>query len=247
MIPEIGQLALTFALGLSLLLAIVPLYGSFVANQRALLLAKPLAVGMFLCSALAMACLVNAFLNDDFTVINVASNSSTMLPWYFKMTASFGSHEGSMLLWVMMLSFWTALVALFSKSLPLLMQGRILGVLGLISLGFIAFSLFMSNPFASSLPFYPIEGRDLNPLLQDFGMIVHPPLLYLGYVGFAVSFAFAIAALIGGKFDSTWARWVRPWTLAAWMFLTMGIMLGSWWAYNELGWGGWWFWDPVEN
>ncbi|MBU2278844.1 MAG: heme lyase CcmF/NrfE family subunit, partial [Gammaproteobacteria bacterium] len=247
MIPEIGQLALTFALGLSLLLAIVPLYGSFVANQRALLLAKPLAVGMFLCSALAMACLVNAFLNDDFTVINVASNSSTMLPWYFKMTASFGSHEGSMLLWVMMLSFWTALVALFSKSLPLLMQGRILGVLGLISLGFIAFSLFMSNPFASSLPFYPIEGRDLNPLLQDFGMIVHPPLLYLGYVGFAVSFAFAIAALIGGKFDSTWARWARPWTLAAWMFLTMGIMLGSWWAYNELGWGGWWFWDPVEN
>jgi cytochrome c-type biogenesis protein CcmF len=247
MIPEIGQLALTFALALSLLLSVVPLYGSFVANQRALLLAKPLAIGMFLSSAFAMGCLIDAFLNSDFTVINVASNSSTLLPWYFKMTASFGSHEGSMLLWVTMLTLWTALVALFSKSLPLLMQGRILGVLGLICLGFIAFSLFMSNPFALSLPFYPVEGRDLNPLLQDFGMIVHPPLLYLGYVGFAVSFAFAIAALIGGKFDSTWARWARPWTLAAWMFLTMGIMLGSWWAYYELGWGGWWFWDPVEN
>ncbi|MFN6969548.1 MAG: heme lyase CcmF/NrfE family subunit [Rheinheimera sp.] len=247
MIPEIGQLALTFALAFSLLLSVVPLYGSFVANQRALLLAKPLAIGMFLCSAFAMGCLIDAFLNSDFTVINVASNSSTLLPWYFKITASFGSHEGSMLLWVSMLTLWAALVAMFSKSLPLLMQGRILGVLGLICLGFIAFSLFMSNPFARSLPFYPVEGRDLNPLLQDFGMIVHPPLLYLGYVGFAVSFAFAIAALIGGKFDSTWARWARPWTLAAWMFLTMGIMLGSWWAYYELGWGGWWFWDPVEN
>jgi cytochrome c-type biogenesis protein CcmF len=247
MIPEIGQLALTFAFGLSALLATFPLYGSFSGHQRALLMAKPLAIGMFLFSALAMGCLITAFLQNDFTVINVASNSSSILPWYYQITASFGSHEGSMLLWVTMLTLWTALVACFSKSLPLLMQGRILAVLGIICVGFTAFSLFMSNPFARSLPFYPVEGRDLNPLLQDFGMIVHPPLLYLGYVGFAVSFAFAIAALLGGKFDSTWARWARPWTLAAWLFLTLGIMLGSWWAYNELGWGGWWFWDPVEN
>ncbi len=222
MIPEIGQLALTFAFALSALLAIFPLYGSFTGHQRALLMAKPLSIGMFLFSALAMGCLIYAFLHNDFTVINVASNSSSILPWYYQITASFGSHEGSMLLWVTILTLWTALVALFSKSLPLLMQGRILAVLGFICVGFTAFSLFMSNPFARSLPFYPVEGRDLNPLLQDFGMIVHPPLLYLGYVGFAVSFAFAIAALLGGKFDSTWARWARPWTLAAWLFLTLG-------------------------
>ncbi|WP_333796414.1 heme lyase CcmF/NrfE family subunit [Rheinheimera sp.] len=247
MIPEIGQLSLIFAFALSCLLALVPMYGSYSGNVRALLLAKPLAIGLFLFSATAMACLMYAFYHSDFTVINVASNSSSVLPWYFQLTASFGSHEGSMLLWVTILALWTALVALFSNSLPLLMQGRILGVMGFICVGFIAFSLFMSNPFERSLPFFPVEGRDLNPLLQDFGMIVHPPLLYVGYVGFAVSFAFAIAALIGGKFDSTWARWARPWTLAAWLFLTLGIMLGSWWAYNELGWGGWWFWDPVEN
>ncbi|WP_333607840.1 heme lyase CcmF/NrfE family subunit [Arsukibacterium sp.] len=247
MIPELGQLALTFSFALALLLAIVPMYGSYTANERALLLAKPLAIGSFVFSALAMAALVYAFLDSDFTVINVATNSSSVLPWYFQITASWGSHEGSMLLWVTMLTLWAALVAIFSKSLPLLMQGRILGVMGFICVGFIAFSLFMSNPFARSLPYFPVEGLDLNPLLQDFGMIIHPPLLYLGYVGFAVSFAFAIAALLGGKFDSTWARWARPWTLAAWMFLTLGIMLGSWWAYNELGWGGWWFWDPVEN
>ncbi|WP_290617455.1 MULTISPECIES: heme lyase CcmF/NrfE family subunit [unclassified Arsukibacterium] len=247
MIAEYGQLALTFALALSVLLATVPLYGSFSANQRALLQAKPLAIGLFIFCLLAKLALVHAFLTSDFTVINVATNSSSILPWYYKITASFGSHEGSMLLWILMLSGWTALVAVFSKGLPLLMQGRILGVLGLINIGFIAFSLFMSNPFARSLPFYPVEGMDLNPLLQDFGMIIHPPLLYMGYVGFAVSFAFAIAALMGGKFDSTWARWARPWTLAAWLFLTLGIMFGSWWAYHELGWGGWWFWDPVEN
>jgi cytochrome c-type biogenesis protein CcmF len=247
MIAESGQLALTFAFALSLLLASVPLYGSFVANQRMLLLAKPLAIGQFLFSLLAMLALVIAFCSSDFSVINVAQNSSSTLPWYYQITASFGSHEGSMLLWVLMLSGWTALVAQFSKALPLLLQGRILAILGLISTGFIAFSLFMSNPFARSLPFYPVEGRDLNPLLQDFGMIMHPPMLYMGYVGFAVAFAFAIAALISGRFDSVWARWVRPWALAAWLFLTLGIMLGSWWAYNELGWGGWWFWDPVEN
>lgn len=247
MIAEYGQLALTFAFALSVLLAIVPLAGSFTANERALLVAKPLSVGTFVFTLLAFLALAWSFFHDDFTVVNVASNSSSILPWYYKLTAVWGSHEGSMLLWVMMLAGWTALVAQFSKGLPLLMQGRILGVMGLINIGFIAFSLFMSNPFERSLPFYPVEGNDLNPLLQDFGMIIHPPLLYMGYVGFAVSFAFAIAALMGGKFDSTWARWARPWTLAAWMFLTLGIMLGSWWAYYELGWGGWWFWDPVEN
>ncbi|MDR6983982.1 cytochrome c-type biogenesis protein CcmF [Rheinheimera pacifica] len=247
MIVEAGQLALTFAFALSLLLAIIPLYGSFVANQRMLLLAKPLALGQFLFCLLAMAALIYAFRTNDFTVVNVAQNSSSTLPWYYQITASFGSHEGSMLLWVLMLAGWTALVAQFSKALPLLLLGRILGILGVICVGFIAFSLFMSNPFERSLPFFPVEGRDLNPLLQDFGMIMHPPTLYMGYVGFAVAFAFAIAALMGGRFDSVWARWVRPWALAAWLFLTLGIMLGSWWAYNELGWGGWWFWDPVEN
>ncbi|MGP9801402.1 heme lyase CcmF/NrfE family subunit [Rheinheimera sp. NSM] len=247
MVVEAGQLALTFAFALSIMLAIVPLYGSFVANQRMLLLAKPLALGQFVFCLLAMLALIYAFRTNDFTVINVAQNSSSTLPWYYQITASFGSHEGSMLLWVLMLAGWTALVAQFSKALPLLLQGRILAILGIICVGFIAFSLFMSNPFARSLPFYPVEGRDLNPLLQDFGMILHPPTLYMGYVGFAVAFAFAIAALMSGRFDSVWARWVRPWALAAWLFLTLGIMLGSWWAYNELGWGGWWFWDPVEN
>lgn len=247
MIAELGQLALTFAFGLSVLLAIIPLYGSYSGNERALLIAKPLSLGMCFFATLAMLALVYAFLDHDFTVINVATNSSSLLPWYYQITASWGSHEGSMLLWVLMLTGWTALVAQFSKGLPLLMQGRILGILGIITVGFIGFSLFMSNPFERSLPYFPVEGNDLNPLLQDFGMIIHPPLLYMGYVGFAVAFAFAIAALLGGKFDSTWARWVRPWALAAWIFLTLGIMLGSWWAYYELGWGGWWFWDPVEN
>ncbi|MEO3865760.1 heme lyase CcmF/NrfE family subunit [Rheinheimera fenheensis] len=247
MIAEAGQLALIFAFALALLLALVPLYGSFVANQRMLLLAKPLAFGQFIFCLLAMSALIYAFRTSDFTVINVAQNSSSTLPWYYQITASFGSHEGSMLLWVLMLAGWTALVAQYSKALPLLLQGRILGILGIICVGFVAFSLFMSNPFERSLPFFPVEGRDLNPLLQDFGMIMHPPTLYMGYVGFAVAFAFALAALISGRFDSVWARWVRPWALSAWLFLTLGIMLGSWWAYKELGWGGWWFWDPVEN
>lgn len=247
MIVEAGQLALTFAFALSVLLALVPLYGSFRADEPMLLMAKPLAIAQFFTCLLAMLALIYAFLNSDFTVINVAQNSSSILPWYYQITASFGSHEGSMLLWVLMLAGWTALVAVFSKALPLLLQGRILAILGLINAGFIAFSLFMSNPFERSLPFFPVEGRDLNPLLQDFGMILHPPTLYMGYVGFAVAFAFAIAALMSGRFDSVWARWVRPWALSAWLFLTLGIMLGSWWAYNELGWGGWWFWDPVEN
>ncbi|WP_337840354.1 heme lyase CcmF/NrfE family subunit [Rheinheimera sp.] len=247
MIAEYGQLALTVALVLSLALAVVPLYGSLKQQSGALQLGHPLAYALFLLTAFSFWALSYSFYQDDFTIAYVAANSNSLLPWYYKLTAVWGGHEGSMLLWVLILSGWIAAVALFSRSLPLVLQGRILGVMGWIALGFYAFVLLMSNPFASTLPYYPADGRDLNPLLQDFGMIIHPPMLYMGYVGFAVSFAFAISALIGGRFDSTWARWARPWTLAAWMFLTLGIMLGSWWAYNELGWGGWWFWDPVEN
>ena len=247
MIAEYGQLALTVALVLSLALAVLPLYGSIKQHSSALQLGHPLAYAMFVLTAFSFWALSYSFYQDDFTIAYVAANSNSLLPWYYKLTAVWGGHEGSMLLWVLILSGWIAAVALFSRSLPLVLQGRILGVMGWIALGFYVFVLMMSNPFASTLPYYPADGRDLNPLLQDFGMIIHPPMLYMGYVGFAVSFAFAISALIGGRFDSTWARWARPWTLAAWMFLTLGIMLGSWWAYNELGWGGWWFWDPVEN
>jgi len=247
MIAEAGHLALCFALALSVILALFPLYGSYKGAAGPVLLARPVAILLFLITALSFAALCYAFWINDFTVAYVANNSNSLLPWYYRLTAVWGSHEGSMLLWVLMLSGWTAAVALLSNSLPLILQGRILGVLGTVNLGFYAFVLLMSNPFERTLPFFPVDGRDLNPLLQDFGMIIHPPLLYMGYVGFAVSFAFAIAALLGGRFDANWARWARPWTLAAWLFLTLGIMLGSWWAYNELGWGGWWFWDPVEN
>ena len=247
MIAELGHLALCFALVLSLLLTVFPLYGSYRGAAGPVLLARPIALLLFLLTSVAFAALCYSFWANDFTVLNVASNSNSLLPWYYRMTAVWGSHEGSMLLWVLMLSGWTAAVALLSNSLPLILQGRILGVLGFVNVGFYAFILLMSSPFERTLPFFPVDGRDLNPLLQDFGMIVHPPLLYMGYVGFAVSFAFAIAALLGGRFDANWARWARPWTLAAWLFLTLGIMLGSWWAYLELGWGGWWFWDPVEN
>jgi len=247
MIAELGHLALCFALVLSLLLTVFPLYGSYRGAAGPVLLARPIALLLFLLTSVAFGALCYSFWANDFTVLNVASNSNSLLPWYYRMTAVWGSHEGSMLLWVLMLSGWTAAVALLSNSLPLILQGRILGVLGFVNVGFYAFILLMSSPFERTLPFFPVDGRDLNPLLQDFGMIVHPPLLYMGYVGFAVSFAFAIAALLGGRFDANWARWARPWTLAAWLFLTLGIMLGSWWAYLELGWGGWWFWDPVEN
>jgi cytochrome c-type biogenesis protein CcmF len=184
---------------------------------------------------------------DDFSVQYVAQNSNSALPIYYKITAVWGGHEGSFLLWCLIFAVWTCAVALFSKGIPQAMIARVLSVLGMVSIGFYLFMLLTSNPFDSLLPFFPVDGRDLNPLLQDFGMIIHPPMLYMGYVGFSVAFAFAIAALIGGQLDSTWARWSRPWTIAAWSFLTIGIALGSWWAYYELGWGGWWFWDPVEN
>ncbi|MDP6189297.1 MAG: heme lyase CcmF/NrfE family subunit, partial [Gammaproteobacteria bacterium] len=214
---------------------------------RLIMSAKPLALGQGLFLSLSFVCLTLAFINDDFTVQYVAANSNSALPVQYKISAVWGSHEGSLLLWVLMLGWWTMAVSLFAKSLPPIMLARVLSVMGLIAIGFILFTLLTSNPFWRYLPEGPPQGADLNPLLQDFGLIVHPPTLYMGYVGFSVVFAFAIAALLDGKFDTAWLRWSRPWTIVAWGFLTMGIVLGSWWAYYELGWGGWWFWDPVEN
>ena len=247
MIPEIGNFTLVIALILSILLAVYPLWGAQTNNASMMRLARPLTFALFAFTLIAYICLTHAFMTDNFSVSYVAQNSNSQLPWYYKMTAVWGGHEGSFLLWVLIFSIWTLAVALFSKGIPEVMVSRVLAVLGMVSISFYLFMLITSNPFDSMLPFFPVDGRDLNPLLQDFGMIIHPPMLYMGYVGFSVAFAFAIAALIGGQLDSTWARWSRPWTIAAWSFLTMGIALGSWWAYYELGWGGWWFWDPVEN
>ena len=247
MVPEIGNIALTLALVLSILLAVYPLWGAHRQHEALMATAKPLAIGLFLFTLIAYVCLTYAFVTDDFSVAYVAQHSNSRLPIYYKITAVWGGHEGSFLLWVLMLSVWTVAVAIFSKGIPLAMVARVLSVLGMVGIGFYLFMLLTSNPFNSMLPFFPVDGRDLNPLLQDFGMIIHPPMLYMGYVGFSVAFAFAISALISGQLDSTWARWSRPWVIAAWAFLTVGIALGSWWAYYELGWGGWWFWDPVEN
>ena len=208
--------------------------------------ARPAAQGQFLFVAIAFGCLAWSFASNDFSVLNVATNSNSQLPMQYRIAATWGSHEGSMLLWVLMLAVWTVAVTLFSSHLPEQMLARVLGVMGLVSSGFLLFMLLTSNPFVRLLP-AAVDGRDLNPLLQDPGMVIHPPMLYMGYVGFSVAFAFAIAALLGGRLDATWARWSRPWTILAWCFLTCGIALGSGWAYYELGWGGWWFWDPVEN
>jgi cytochrome c-type biogenesis protein CcmF len=246
-IAEIGNLASVIALLCAILLAVYPLWGSYSQNQIMIASAKPLAFGVFIFTGIAYGCLTYSFLHDDFTIAYVANHSNSMLPWYYKVTAVWGGHEGSFLLWVLIFSVWMMAVAIFSKGIPEVMVARVLAILGLVSIGFYFFMLLTSNPFLSVLPFYPVDGADLNPLLQDFGMIIHPPMLYMGYVGFSVAFAFAIAALLSGQLDSTWARWSRPWTIAAWAFLTVGIALGSWWAYYELGWGGWWFWDPVEN
>jgi len=206
-----------------------------------------LALGQWLFLVVAFICLSYAFLTDDFSVKLVAMHSNSALPWYFKMSAVWGNHEGSLLLWVLILASWTLAVGYASQSLPLDMRARVLAVLGMISIGFLMFIIFTSNPFERLLLNPVADGNDLNPLLQDFGLIIHPPMLYIGYVGFSVAFAFAIAALMTGNLDAAWARWSRPWTNVAWAFLTIGIALGSWWAYYELGWGGWWFWDPVEN
>ena len=247
MIPEIGHMALIMALFLSISLAFLPMLGSYTGQTRLMIAAKPLAIGQGLMLLIAFSMLVVAFSQDDFSVRYVAQNSNTALPMQYKISAVWGGHEGSLLLWVVILGFWTMAVSLLSRSLPLVMQARVLSVMGMISVGFILFTLLTSNPFWRLLPNAAIQGADLNPLLQDFGLIVHPPMLYMGYVGFSVAFAFAIAALLDGQYDAAWVRWSRPWTSVAWAFLTAGIALGSWWAYYELGWGGWWFWDPVEN
>jgi cytochrome c-type biogenesis protein CcmF len=246
MIPELGNFALILAFFVTVVVASV---GAGVNLRRGAALVEFTRQGtlvVFGLIAFAFGALMSAFLNGDFSVSNVAQNSNSLLPWYYRVTATWGSHEGSMVLWVLMLTGWSAAVAIFSKQLPDVLVTRVLVVLAAITSVFIAFTVLTSNPFERILP-APQEGRDLNPLLQDPGMIFHPPLLYMGYVGFAVVFAFAIAALWGGRLDSTWARWSRPWTIVAWIFLTLGIALGSFWAYYELGWGGWWFWDPVEN
>lgn len=247
MIAEIGHFSIIIALLLAGLLSIYPMWGAHIKHDMMIASAKPLAIGLFVFTLIAYICLTNRFLVDDFSVSYVANHSNSLLPWYYKVTAVWGGHEGSFLLWVLIFSVWTVAVAVLSKGIPEIMVARVLSVLGMVSIGFYLFMLLTSNPFDTLIPFYPVDGADLNPLLQDFGMIIHPPMLYMGYVGFSVAFAFAIAALISGQLDSTWARWSRPWTIAAWAFLTVGIALGSWWAYYELGWGGWWFWDPVEN
>ncbi|HQR75966.1 MAG TPA: heme lyase CcmF/NrfE family subunit [Burkholderiaceae bacterium] len=246
MVPEIGNFALILALLLATAQAVLPIAGAARGNRTWIAVARPAARGQAFFVTLAAACLVWSFIQNDFSVVNVASHSNSQLPLHYRIAASWGSHEGSMLLWVLILAWWTLAVATFSRHLPDDMLARVIGVQGVISIGFLLFMLLTSNPFDRLFPPAP-DGRDLNPLLQDPGMVFHPPMLYMGYVGFSVAFAFAIAALLGGRLDAAWARWSRPWTTLAWCFLTLGIGLGSWWAYYELGWGGWWFWDPVEN
>ena len=246
MIPEIGHFLLWLACAVALVLGTVPMLGAARGRGDWMAVARPLALSLFALVLLSFVMLTLAFVQHDFSVLYVASNSNSALPLHYRITAVWGGHEGSMLLWMLMLTLWTAAVALFSRHMPLREVARILAVLGLLSVGFLLFTLLTSNPFERLVP-AAADGRDLNPLLQDPGMIFHPPMLYMGYVGFSVAFAFAVAALISGRLDATWARWTRPWTTAAWIFLTLGIALGSWWAYYELGWGGWWFWDPVEN
>jgi cytochrome c-type biogenesis protein CcmF len=231
---------------LSLAQGVLPIAGAALGNSAWMAVARPAARGQFAFVSIAFVCLGWSFASNDFSVLNVATNSNSQLPLQYRIAATWGSHEGSILLWSLMLALWTAAVTVFSRHLPDEVVARVLGVMGLVSSGFLLFTILTSNPFARLLP-VPEDGRDLNPLLQDPGMVIHPPILYMGYVGFSVAFAFAIAALLGGKLDATWARWSRPWTILAWCFLTCGIALGSGWAYYELGWGGWWFWDPVEN
>jgi cytochrome c-type biogenesis protein CcmF len=247
MIPELGHVSLIIAFVLAIGLAAVPMWGALRRDIAAMNTAPSLAVGVTVFVGIAFALLAVSFLQDDFSVAVVAANSNSLLPPIFKFSAVWGNHEGSLLLWVLILSGWMTAVAYFSRGLPLVMVARVLSVMGMVAVGFLAFSLLTSNPFERLLPNTPLDGNDLNPLLQDPGLIIHPPLLYMGYVGLSVPFAFAIAALMGGRLDASWARWSRPWTNVAWGFLSLGIMLGSWWAYYELGWGGWWFWDPVEN
>jgi cytochrome c-type biogenesis protein CcmF len=246
MIPEIGHFAIIVALLLALVQGIAPILGAARGDTALMGLARPVAVGHFLMVALAFFCLAQSFLGNDFSVGYVAEHSNSQLPYYYRFAAIWGGHEGSLLLWTFILTIWTVAVARFSRHLPLEVVARVIGVMGLVSAGFLLFMLFTSDPFDRLLP-AAAEGMDLNPVLQDPGLVIHPPMLYMGYVGFSVAFSFALSALIGGQLDATWARWSRPWTIVAWIFLTLGIALGSGWAYYELGWGGWWFWDPVEN
>ena len=246
MIPELGHFALWLALGTSLLLGVMPLAGAQTGRPHWMATARPLAYGLGAMVVVSFVSLASSFVGNDFSVLYVAQHSNSALPLAYRIAGVWGGHEGSLLLWALMLCVWMVAVARFSRALPLPVLARILSVMGLVAVGFLAFTLITSNPFERLFP-VPADGRDLNPLLQDPGMVIHPPMLYMGYVGFSVAFAFAVAALIGGNLDAQWARWTRPWTIAAWMFLTVGIALGSWWAYYELGWGGWWFWDPVEN
>src|SRR5438552_12006915 len=246
MIPEIGQFTLILALALAVILATLPQIGAAKRIPQLVAMARPTAQAQFIFVAIAFCCLGYSFITNDFSVLNVAINSNSQLPLHYRLAATWGSHEGSLLLWTLMLGVWTVAVSLFSRHLPDEMVARVLSVMGVISVGFLLFMLLTSNPFARLIP-AALDGRDLNPLLQDPAMVVHPPMLYMGYVGFSVAFAFAISALISGRLDATWARWSRPWTAVAWVFLTCGIALGSFWAYYELGWGGWCFWDPVEN
>ena len=246
MLPELGQFALVLALLVAALQTVLPLVGAQRGIAAWMSVARPAAFAQFALVAFAFGILTYGFVSQDFSIKYVATNSNSLLPMIYRYTAVWGSHEGSLLLWALILSVWTAAVARFSRRLPPEVIARVLGVMGAVAFGFLAFLIFTSNPFERLLPAVA-EGRDLNPLLQDPGMIIHPPMLYLGYVGFSVPFAFAIAALLDGRIDARWLRWTRPWTNVAWAFLTLGIALGSWWAYYELGWGGWWFWDPVEN
>jgi cytochrome c-type biogenesis protein CcmF len=245
-IPELGHFALILALLLAGLQCFFGIAGPQFGRDRWLAATMPAAAGQFVMICTAFGCLIASFVNLDFSVAYVAANSNSALPLMYRVAAVWGAHEGSLVLWALLLSTWTVAVAVGVKNLPSRFGARVLGVLGLISFAFLLFTLVTSNPFERIAPPLP-DGRDLNPVLQDPALAIHPPLLYTGYVGFAVAFAFACAAMIEGKLDQAWARWTRPWTTAAWAFLSVGIALGSWWAYYELGWGGWWFWDPVEN
>jgi cytochrome c-type biogenesis protein CcmF len=246
MAPELGIFSLILAFVLSLSQAFFGLAGAWRGKPVWMAVARPAVTGQFVFVVMAFACLVFSFVHNDFSVLYVARNSNSQLPLFYKVAALWGAHEGSLLLWILILSIWSVAVAAFSRQLPQSFSSRVLGVMGLISSGFMLFTLWTSNPFLRLIP-AATDGADLNPVLQDFALAIHPPMLYTGYVGFSVAFAFAIAAMLEGRLDQTWAKWTRPWTIFAWLFQTIGIALGSWWAYYELGWGGWWFWDPVEN
>lgn len=247
MIAELGNYTLALALAISILLAVLPLWGAEKQNSTLIALARPMTWAMFLALTVSFGSLFYLFAVNDFTVQYVVNNSNSRLPLQYRLSAVWGAHEGSLLLWVWLLSLWSVGVATFTRKMPEDAVARVLRLMGVIGIGFLMFVIFISNPFDRTFPNFPIDGKELNPMLQDVGLIFHPPLLYMGYVGFSVAFAFAIASLMTGRLDTAWARWSRPWTMAAWVFLTLGIVLGSWWAYYELGWGGWWFWDPVEN